>query len=250
MSRILDHVLITERYFFPRNEPVSDPRLVQTRDGCLLSCAHLNPQFDRTVLHFHGNGETASDWEPILGPFFADLEWSLLLVEYRGYGGSQGFPQLAGMLPDGEDVLREVGIDPARAVAFGRSIGSLYAVELAVRQPLAGLILESGIHDLAERVLLRASLAELGTSRDELDREIGELFDQSAKLTRYGGPTLLLHTRDDQLVSVAHAQRNARACRRPTLCLFDRGGHNAIYPWNRAAYQAALEQFLRQIPAL
>jgi len=151
------------------------------------------------------------------------------------------------MVSDGEDIVRALRLDPADTVAFGRSIGSLYAAELAQRLPLAGLILDSGIHDLAERVLLRVTPSELGVSRGELDYEIRELFDQSQKLSNYGGPTLLLHARDDHLVDITHAERNARACKRPTLCVFERGGHNAIFATNRAAYQAAVRAFLGQM---
>ncbi len=207
MARILDHSLISERYFFARADEVSNPRTVCTRDGCNLRCAHLNREFPRTLVHFHGNGETASDWEPVLGPFLADCGWSLALVEYRGFGGSSGVPMLATMLNDGEDVVRELGIAPEGVVAFGRSLGSLYAVELARRLPGAGLVLDSGIHDLAERLRLRVTPDELGVSNEEFEMEIRSLFDQSRKLSSFPGPTLVLHARDDQLIDVSHAER-------------------------------------------
>jgi pimeloyl-ACP methyl ester carboxylesterase len=243
-AMILDHSLISERYFFPCADEVSNPRVVCTRDGCSLRCAHVNREFPRTLVHFHGNGETASDWEPVLGPFLAECGWSLALVEYRGYGGSSGVPMLATMLDDGEGVVRELGIAPENVVAFGRSIGSLYAVELAIRLPVAGLVLDSGIHDLAERMRLRVTADELGVSNEEFEMEVSELFDQSRKLDSFPGPTLVLHARDDKLVDVSHAERNARACRQSTLRVFEHGGHNALYAANLSRYRAALRAFL------
>ncbi|MSR56473.1 MAG: alpha/beta hydrolase [Planctomycetaceae bacterium] len=244
MASILDHSLVSQRYFFPRADEVSSPLVLRMRDGCNLRCAHLNREFRRTLVHFHGNGETASDWESVLGPFLAECGWSLALVEYRGYGGSSGVPMLATMLSDGEDVVRQLGVAPDSVVAFGRSLGSLYAVELANRIPVAGLVLDSGIHDLEERLRLRVTPDELGVSNEEFETEIKERFDQSRKLRSYQGPTLVLHARDDNLVDVSHAQRNAQACQRSTLRVFERGGHNALYAANRLKYKAELRGFL------
>ena len=44
---------------------------------------------------WHLYRETAADWEPVFGPMLAERGWSLVLVEYRGYGGSDGIPMLA-----------------------------------------------------------------------------------------------------------------------------------------------------------
>lgn len=247
MGTILDHPLISQRYFFPGNDRPTHPRVVRTRDGIDLKCAFLQGRENRTVVHFHGNGETASDWEPILGPFFQECGWSVVFVEYRGYGGSRGTPQLSMMLDDGEDVLRALELSPENVVAMGRSIGSLYAIELAHRLPLAGLILDSGINDLQERILLRVSPEELGTTRETIEQAVAAQFDQSAKLLQFTSPVLILHTRNDELVSLSHAERNASACQQPTLCLFERGGHNAIYPTNRAAYLGAVRDYLSQL---
>lgn len=249
MPSALDHPTLSERYFFPRPDTLREARVVTTRDGVRLRCG-LWPSgapsggATPTVLHFHGNGEVVADWADELGPFFAACGWSLGLVEYRGYGGSEGQPALAAMLGDGEDVLRALGLDPRKTVAFGRSIGSLYAAELARRVPLAGLVLESGIHDLAERVLLRVTPRELGLTRDELLEEVALHFDQGAKLAAFEGPVLVLHARDDELVAFSHAERNARACARPLVCAFDRGGHNGIYALNEDAYRQAVRDFL------
>src|SRR5438046_2801001 len=45
--------------------------------------------------------------------------------------------------------------------------------------------------------------------------------------------SLVLHAKDDTLIDVSHAERNARACRHSTLRMFDHGGHNALYSANR-----------------
>src|SRR5690606_18618968 len=112
-----------------------------------------------TMVHFHGNGEAVADYLPYLADWFAEMRLNSLFVEYREYGGSTGKAQLVAMLGDGEAAMKAAGISPEKAIVFGRSIGSLYAVELASRQPaIAGLIIESGIADPAERFLTYADL--------------------------------------------------------------------------------------------
>jgi pimeloyl-ACP methyl ester carboxylesterase len=244
-ASVLDHPVVSARYFWPRADavPASARFVVPTRDGDELHCARIGSGPD-WVLHFHGNGEVADDWLELLPPLFAAAGFSTVLVEYRGYGGSSGEPRLCGMLPDGEDVLRALGTT-GRVVAFGRSIGSLYAVELAARTPLRGLVLDSGIHDLTERLLVRLAPRELGTDDASLRREVATWFDQGAKLGLHAGPTLLLHAEDDDMVHVRHAHRNAAAARHPTLALFPQGGHNALFAANTTAYAEALVGFLR-----
>lgn len=246
MSELLDHPLVSGRYFWPREDalPPAARWEVTTRDGDTLACARFGSGPD-WVLHFHGNGEVADDWRELLPPIFGDAGFSTVLVEYRGYGGSSGAPRLCGMLSDGEDVLRALPGPVGRVVAFGRSIGSLYAVELAARAPLAGLVLDSGIHDLTERLLVRLAPRDLGTDAAGLRQEVERWFDQGAKLGRHAGPTLVLHAEDDDMVGIAHARANAAAARASQLRAFPRGGHNGLFAYNAHAYAQGVVAFLR-----
>ncbi|XVS62351.1 alpha/beta hydrolase [Actinosynnema sp. CA-299493] len=77
---------------------------------------------------------------------------SVLLVEYRGFGGNPGSPTETGLALDvraaREFLLRE-GVSPERLVYFGESLGSAVVAELAVEHPPAGLVLRSPFTDLA-----------------------------------------------------------------------------------------------------
>jgi acyl-CoA dehydrogenase len=80
------------------------------------------------VVHFHGNGEVVADWQGGFEDFIGQLGWDLLLAEYRGYGASTGEPQLGRMLDDVKPILCAAG-PPGKLVAFGRSVGSIFALE-------------------------------------------------------------------------------------------------------------------------
>jgi hypothetical protein len=179
----------------------------------------------------------------------AALGANLLLAEYRGYGMSSGVPALAAMLADVEQIVRASGVEPGRIVFFGRSLGSLYSVHGAGLFPqAAGLILESGIADPLERILIRVEPWQLGADHAGLRRAVDRELDQRSKLASFGGRTLVMHTRNDGLVPVAHAERLFEWANEPKeLRIFERGDHNTILPANEEAYFAAVAAFIRKL---
>jgi pimeloyl-ACP methyl ester carboxylesterase len=242
---ILDHDIISERYFFPRRRPLEGARMVDVGDA-ELACFEVDEGHDLTLVHFHGNGEIVADYLPGFADHIDSLGANSFFAEYRGYGGSTGTPRLAAMLDDVDAIRQQVSRPDEQIVVFGRSVGSIYAIEFAARFPdVAGLVLESGIADVRERILLRATPADLGATPEELRAEFDRLFDHQAKLGRYTGPALVMHTENDHLVDKSHAHRNAswagRECRK---VLFERGDHNSIFHVNQAEYLAELGRFL------
>jgi pimeloyl-ACP methyl ester carboxylesterase len=247
---LLDHPLIAERYFFPR---AGSPRgrLDVDVDGAVLACAlrRAGPG-GQTVVHFHGNGEVVADWQDGFDDAVLAMGWDLLLAEYRGYGGSTGEPRLGRMLGDVEPVIRAAG-PPERLVVFGRSVGSIFALEAVARFPgVAGLILESAIADPLERLLLRVDPRELGVDQATFQAAVASRLDHRSKLGRYGGPVLVLHSRHDGLVDVSHAERLAEWAGGPvTLRIFEEGDHNSILAANAEAYLEAVAEFLAGVRA-
>lgn len=141
------------------------------------------------------------------------------------------------MLADGWSVLQQLDIDPAQSIAYGRSVGSLYAVELAHRCPtLAGLILDSGIADIRERFLaypqIRQTLERFKHS--QVESEIRQRFDHQEKMRSYKGRLLLLHTQNDGVIEVSHAERlyDWAGTANKELRVYADGNHNTIFPQN------------------
>jgi pimeloyl-ACP methyl ester carboxylesterase len=245
---LLDHPLISERYFFPRP---SRPRArldVDAGDATLACALHRADPEGHTVVHFHGNGEVVADWQEGFDDAVGRLGWDLLLAEYRGYGASTGQPRLGRMLDDVAPVLRMAG-PPGRLVVFGRSVGSLFALEAVARFPgVAGLLLESAIADPLERLLLRVEPGELGVDAASFQAAVAARLDHRAKMGRYGGPVLILHARHDGLIDLSHAERLAAWAGGPvTLRVFEAGDHNSILAENEEGYLEAVGSFLRQV---
>ena len=248
---VLDHPAIAERYFFPRPDRFPAPLRVPV-EGAVLACSLHRAGGERlTVVHFHGNGEVVGDWREGFPGWLADCGCDLLLAEYRGYGMSTGEPRLGAMLDDVAALVRGAGLDPRRVVFFGRSVGSLFALEGVARFPeAAGLVVESGIADVLERLLLRVEPAELGVTPAAFEAAVGRRLDQRRKMAGYRGPVLVLHSAHDGLVDVSHGERLAAWAGGPaTLRTFPRGDHNSILAENREEYRAALQAFLAGLGA-
>jgi pimeloyl-ACP methyl ester carboxylesterase len=242
----LDHPLLAERYFYPWPNPFPEPFFVDGKGG-RLGCwyGRCFPE-GLTVVHFHGNGETVGDYLQGFAARMESLGVNLLLAEYRGYGMSEGEPRLAAMLEDIPAIVTAIGVDPSRLIFFGRSLGSLYAAHAAALYPLAaGLVLESAIADPLERILARLEPWQLGVTGEKLGSEVERLFNQQQKLAAFMGQTLLMHTRNDDLVEVSHAERlHAWANGPKELVIFERGEHNNIMEVNMDSYFAHLERFI------
>jgi pimeloyl-ACP methyl ester carboxylesterase len=202
------------------------------------------------ILHFHGNGELAAEYAADSAEFFLCLGINVCFAEYRGYGASTGTPSLGAMFGDGEQIVRALGVPAERLVVFGRSLGSVYAIELARRLPqIAGLILESGIADLLENwPVAESDLERCGFTRGELLQEVATYFDHRAKLQHYSGPLLVLHSEHDQFVDRSHAERlhvwGGGSGKR--LVIFPNGNHNTILLANYMEYLREVAQLLQR----
>jgi uncharacterized protein len=225
---LLDHPAISQRYFFPRPDPPSDAWMVDR-----LACAKRTKGRGAALLHFHGNGEVVSDW---LGDFADGLDAGgvdAYFAEYRGYGSSSGQPSLSALLDDALVVFDAMDRPPSEVVVYGRSIGSLAAAHVAAQRDVKALVLESGICDLSERLLVRVSPDEIGATEDELRAAVKASFDQEAKIARAKCPVLVLHAERDDMVRKHHAERNAKAAgTRAELVMYPAGDHNTIHAFN------------------
>ena len=245
---LLNHPVISERYFFPRPGSPVQPLELQGADGVKLVCSEKRvANATKTLVHYHGNGEIVADYDDGYLDSLAALGVNVIMVEYRGYGASGGQTQLGKMLEDVRCVREHLGLSSEQTIVYGRSVGAIFAVEWAKLDPtIGGLILESGVADPYQRLAIRLRAEELGTDDETLKKACSEYLDHARKLSQYHGRLLVLHAAQDTLVGLEHAKLHMEVC--PTkdkeLVLFPRGGHNTILgaTWN--AYLSKLGEFL------
>jgi len=249
MPSILDHPLISERYFFPRDGYFKDPFWVDCGDAQLACSYHEIDPAAKTLVHFHGNGEIVDDWQGDFVTLIQQMGCNVLLAELRGYGQSTGQPQLGKMLEDVVPTIEALQRPASDLIFFGRSVGSIFAIEAAAKFPqAAGLILESGVADVLERLLLRVNPHELEVSAAELEAEADRSLNHQRKMGSYPGPVLVMHTQNDGLVDVSHGQRLFDwAPGKKKLKIFPQGTHNDIMYVNAREYFALLGEFIASL---
>ena len=245
---LIDDPWISRQIFYPRSSR-AEPTLVVEVPGARLACFYCQRYPEAGVLlHFHGNGELAAEYAEDYAELFLAMGINVCFAEYRGYGRSTGAPALGAMLPDGEHIVQALGIPPARIVAFGRSLGSIYATELARRLPqLAAVIIESGVVDVAEALVsLIGTTADLPFTEEELAAEIQTYVNLKSSLQSYRGKLLVLHASEDGLLDRSHAERlHAWAgSDDKTLVRFPEGNHNSILAVNYPEYLHHVKSFL------
>lgn len=248
-SDLLNHHLISERYFFPRSGTLADPFWVDCGDARLACSYHEVDPAAKTLVHFHGNGEIVDDWCGDFVSLIQQMGCNCFLAELRGYGQSTGEAQLGKMLEDVVPTIEALAKPASELIFFGRSVGSIFAIEAAAMFPdAAGLVLESGVADVRERLLMRVSPAELGVTTDEFDIVVSGSLDHQRKMAAYPGPSLVMHTRNDGLVDVSHGQRLYDwAAGRKKIKIFPQGNHNDIMFVNAREYFALLADFITSV---
>jgi fermentation-respiration switch protein FrsA (DUF1100 family) len=200
-----------------------------------ISAIYLkNPQARYTILYSHGNAEDIGLILPILKEI-RDNGFSVLAYDYQGYGTSDGTPSEENAYQDAGAVyaylVNQLGIPPARIIAHGRSLGGAVAVDLASRQPLGGLIIESSFLS-AYRVLTRIPLFPL------------DKFQSAAKLKKVRCPVLVIHGTADEVIPFRHGEGLFRLAREPKQKYWVAGaGHNNLFAVADYEYAAALQRF-------
>ncbi|RLV56767.1 alpha/beta hydrolase [Aeromicrobium phragmitis] len=120
-----------------------------TSDGLDLTAWLIPPVADAdrdiAVLYASGNGGNRAGRVTIAGEL-AERGFTVLLLDYRGYGGNPGSPSEEGLAADAVaavDALEAEGFEPARTIYFGESIGTGVVARLQSTRPPAGVLLRS-----------------------------------------------------------------------------------------------------------
>jgi fermentation-respiration switch protein FrsA (DUF1100 family) len=227
------------RLLFPK-PPVDyqlSPDYVQltTPDGVKLAARYWpNEHAKYTLLYLHGNYEDLGSIGEYL-PQFVAAGYAVFAFDYRGYGWSGGASTEANCYADTRlayDYLRtQLHVPADRIILFGYSLGAGPAVELALHQPAAGLVIQ-GAFVSAYRV------------RTHIPVFPGDKFVNLAKVPRLRLPVFVIHGTADGTVPFWHGEALYEAVTARKMKLFVEGGpHTGLGDFTGPRYWDEFRKF-------
>ena len=230
---------------------VAEPVMITATDGTVLRGLHVHGPAPRPTVFYLGGDSfmIARDGLDIAAGLSRQGGMDVFMLDYRGYGGSEGKPTIPALMADAEvglAYLRRIGT--SIVIVHGFSMGSFVGAELAVRQPIEALVLEStatSIRDWADhqvpwygKLVVKIELAAALESQSNQQR-----------LARYRSPLLLLaggkdkKTPADMARALLIGSATGELCRE--LVVVREAGHGDVLRFEAA--QAAYRRLLDRI---
>ena len=200
------------------------------------------------VLHLHGNGlNVGANVEH--ANRVQRLGVSVFLIDYRGYGKSQGeFPTESQVYEDAElawnYLVKQRGINPKQIYIYGHSLGGAIAIDLAIRHPeAAGLIVQGSFTSARAMVDFQSGVYRMFP----IDLLLTQRFDSLAKVDRLQMPVLFIHGTADTVVPVEMSKKLFDSAPEPKqLYIVRDAGHNNVAEFAGNQYLERVSQFVQQ----
>jgi fermentation-respiration switch protein FrsA (DUF1100 family) len=217
---------------------------LDTADGVRIHGWQVDqPGAPFVTLYFHGNAGNITDRYD----HFREIKSagsSILMIDYRGYGKSSGWPTENGIYRDADsayDYLLKTGHHSGQIILHGESLGTAVAVDLASRRPCAAVVLEAPFtsgKDVASTVLPVIGPALIWS------------FDSQKKIGRIHAPMLIIHGDRDEIIPTRLGQALFAAATEPkSLWIVPGAHHNDIVETAGATYPQHLRSFYESLAA-
>jgi len=191
-------------------------------DGEKLVAWHVRPAEGRPVIvYFQGNGGGPNLRARRFRNLAAD-GFGLLVLCYRGYGGSTGSPSETGLLLDAAAAydFAATRYGPDRIVLWGESLGSGVAVALAAERPVARVLLESPFTSTAD-------IASASYPFVPVRLLMKDQFRSDERIGKVTVPVLIMHGTRDSVVPITYGERLYGLIRSPKRFIsLANAGHN------------------------
>jgi fermentation-respiration switch protein FrsA (DUF1100 family) len=215
---------------------------IATEDGLKINGWLIkNPSARSTLLFFHGNAGNISDRLTKL-KMFHDAGLQVLIIDYRGYGRSQGVPTENGVYRDARaafDYLQSrPGLKDLPVVIYGGSLGGAVAIDLATKRKAAGLIVDSSFPSAA--AMSRLLYPMIPTFF------LAIKFDSQSKVRDLTVPKLFMHSVDDRVVPMRMGRRLFDAAAAPKEFVELTGGHNDAHIECKDKFLGAITTFMKR----
>lgn len=171
----------------------------------------------------HGNADIIDRWAEVV-KFLMESGIGVLLIEYPGYGRSEGTPSQQNItevfIKSYDLIIKNPEVDKNKIILLGQSIGGGAICSLAKERNSIALILISAFTSIdvfASQYFLPKFL-------------IKDTFDNLSVVAKYKNPILFVHGIDDNIIPISESEKLNSAAESGELILLD-GGHNMVRKW-------------------
>jgi len=215
---------------------------IKTSDGANLVAWYAPAkEGEPTILYFQGNAGNAAG-RAIKIETMRQGGNGVFYLNNRGYGGSSGKPSEAANVADAVaayDYLTGRGVEPDQIVAYGESLGSGQAIQLAAKRKLRAVVLEAPLTSAVDVGRSVYWFLPLGLIMTDQYRNIDQIKQVQA-------PVLIVHGENDEIIPLAMGKRVYGAANDPKrLEVVPGAAHNDMFEhgaWSRA------QDFLDDLP--
>nr|WP_294793390.1 alpha/beta fold hydrolase [uncultured Mucilaginibacter sp.] len=205
-----------ERFYFPNKAmvPIDSVKYeefaLRADDTIHVTGVFLKPdgKAKATVLFFHGAGGNVSKYLFMTRPL-VKAGYQVLMVDFRGYGKSNGKPTHQNIAADGQmfvnSALNRADVKNTKVIIYGASIGTQIAAKMAKdnKAKISGLVLDGTISSLTDIAADQSPESQRENIRQFLKFPYGAKDD----IKEVGSmPKLFIHSKEDKEVPYAHGQ--------------------------------------------
>lgn len=236
--------------FYPMRQVEVTPKVIgldyeevylKTEDGLLLNGWLIKKsEATTTVIFFHGNAGNISHRLDKISVFY-QLGLNIFIIDYRGYGKSQGRPSEQGLYKDGRaayDYIKSRKDLGDKIIAYGESLGSAAAIDLCLSRKPNGLIIDSAFTSAKE---MAKTIYPFVPSFLIFSR-----FDSISKVKEIKIPKLFIHSINDEIVPFSLGEKLFNLASPPKELLKIIGGHNSGFFDSEGLITERLRNFLRE----
>ncbi len=215
----------------------------EAQDGVSLNGWLIKaPKAKGTLIFCHGNAGNISNRLEKIKTFY-ELGVNVFIFDYRGYGKSEGKPSEKGLYADAHGayayLLSRKDIDLKYIFAYGCSLGGAVAIDLAAKQRLFCLIVDSSFSSARDMAKIILPIAPSFLIKMK--------FDSVAKVKVIKIPKLFLHRKEDEVIPYRLGQKLFGEASDPKIFKENRGSHNDGYQQYKDLFVKNISSFLSEL---
>ncbi|MFK5983691.1 MAG: alpha/beta fold hydrolase [Flavobacteriaceae bacterium] len=230
--------VLTQEHVYEMDNSFEEITL-ESNDGAQLNGLHFKVENPKgVVLYFHGNAGNLQRWGE-LTEFFVDKDYSVIVMDYRGYGKSTGKKSMEALYNDTEiwyDYAKQF-YKESEITVYGRSLGTTFATYISSKHQPKKLILESPFYSIEEVAKSRFPFLPIKTL-------LHYKFPTYQYINEVSCPITIYHGTNDKVINYLQGKKLFESIKKPSkkLISISDGGHNDLV--NFKEYISTIEEEL------